>query len=188
MTDKILIENLKEKDEESLGQLIGLYGCYVSAVIYRVSGGYFSKEDVEEMVADVFVALWKNVDGIEAEWGGKPWLGRTARNMAISRFRKEENLLERQAFPLNDEIMIFEKDVTDELAIKREFEKVLNETVGKLKELEREIFVRFYYLNEKILSIAQRLGMNPETVKTKLRRSRKKLQEEFEERGYTYEG
>ena len=63
-------------------------------------------------------------------------------------------------------------------------------TRAALDELDgttREIFLQYYYRREKIVDIAAALGMNPSTVKNRLARGRKKLQQKLEERGVTHE-
>lgn len=186
MTDKELIQAIKNRDEEGLGLLIDRYGIYVSAIIERVGGRQLTAEDIEELAADVFAALWNKAETFESHREVKPWLAKTARNTTISRFRKGGAKEQNQTLSLNDDIMILEKNTTDELAVRREQQEILNNSVAALGEPDREIFARFYFLNEKIGEIAGRLQINPSTVKTKLRRSREKLREAFEKRGYTY--
>lgn len=186
MTDNELIQNIKNREEESFGLLIDQYGRYVAAVVSRVSGGSISREDIEELAADTFVAFWDNVGRFEEGLDVKPYLAKIARNKTISLLRKHSAAPERDNLSLDDDIMILECRITDELAIRREQEQILNEAVAELGQPDREIFLRFYYLGEKIAQIAQRLVMNQATVKTNLRRSRGKLKEAFEERGYTY--
>lgn len=186
MTDKELIQAIKNRDEDGLGQLIDRYGAYVSAILSRVGGQQLTTEDIEELAADVFAAFWTKAGTFESDREVKPWLAKTARNTAISRFRKAGSRERSQTLSLDDDIMILEKNTTDELAVRREQQEILNDSVAALGEPDREIFARFYFLNEKIGEIAGRLRINPSTVKTKLRRSREKLREAFEERGYTY--
>lgn len=189
MTDNELIQNIKNREEESLGLLIDRYGAYVAAVIFRVSGGNVRKEDAEELAADVFVAFWKSIGQFDMGQDIKPYLAKIARNKAVSLFRKDSSLPEQTSFSLDDDIMVLERDTTDQLVIRREQKEILNEAVAVLRQPDKEIFVRFYFLGEKIDEIASRLEMNQATVKTKLHRSRGKLKEAFEERGYTcYEG
>lgn len=186
MTDYELIQKIKNREEDGLAILIDRYSSYVVAVILRIAGDALTKEDREELAADVFVAFWDKAQSFEADREPKPWLARTARNMTASWFRRKGVTQQRQTLSLDDDIMILEKDTTDELAIRKEQQEILNTAVASLKEPDREIFTRFYFFNEKIAEIARRLQINPSTVKTKLRRSRERLREAFEERGYTY--
>lgn len=186
MTDKELILNIKNEDEFSFGLLIEKYGNYVASTIFYISGKTVTKEDAEELAADVFIAFWKNAKNFNEEQEVKPYLAKIARNKAISKFRKNCASTDIQALSLEEDIVIIEKDATDELAVRREQEDILNEAVKRLKKNEKEIFVRFYYLGQKIADISKKMEIPEPTVKTKLRRSREKLKEAFEKRGYTY--
>lgn len=54
----------------------------------------------------------------------------------------------------------------------------------RLKEKDRKIFMMYYYRYKKIEEIAEALEMNPQTVKTRLRRGRETLKRILLEEGY----
>ena len=54
----------------------------------------------------------------------------------------------------------------------------------KLKEKDKAIFIMYYYRYKKIEEIAEILKMNPQTVKTRLRRGREILKRILLEEGY----
>ena len=83
--------------------------------------------------------------------------------------------------------MISKEGNPDELAVKKEQAEIINDSVKSFGEPDREIFIRFYYMGERIEAIGNRLSINQATIKTKLHRCRKRLQAVFEERGYRYE-
>lgn len=57
--------------------------------------------------------------------------------------------------------------------------------IQELGEPDREIFMRYYYYEEKISKISKNMGINISTIKTKLARGRKRLKEVLElRRGY----
>ena len=60
--------------------------------------------------------------------------------------------------------------------------------IALLKSPDREIFIRYHMDGESINDIASELKLNPNTVKAKLARARKKLKKQLSERGYCYEG
>lgn len=53
-----------------------------------------------------------------------------------------------------------------------------------MKEKDRKIFMMYYYRYKKIEEIAEALEMNPQTVKTRLRRGRETLKRILLEEGY----
>ena len=65
----------------------------------------------------------------------------------------------------------------------REQTQLLREALDELEELDREILVRHYYFYQRVNEIAQLLGLNENTVKSRLLRGRKALQKKLAERG-----
>ena len=59
----------------------------MSAVVVRVLAGQGAREDVEELTADVFLALWAHAGELNPEQGLRPWLGTVARNRAADWLR-----------------------------------------------------------------------------------------------------
>ena len=53
----------------------------------RVLAGRGAREDVEELTADVFLALWAHAGELDPEQGLRPWLGAVARNRAMDWLR-----------------------------------------------------------------------------------------------------
>ena len=63
MNESKLIKKLNQRSRGALDQAVGRYTPYVSAVILRTLTGHACREDVEELCADVFVALWLHAFG-----------------------------------------------------------------------------------------------------------------------------
>ena len=57
-----LVEKLKKHDEKALSKIIEQQSGFVASVIYNTSKGSLTKEDIEEVIADVFVTLWNNAE------------------------------------------------------------------------------------------------------------------------------
>lgn len=72
----------------------------------------------------------------------------------------------------------------EEGVLELELKAVCREAVDSLGQPDSEIFMRRYFLYQKTGDIAQALGLNTNTVRSKLSRGREKLKEHLEERGY----
>ena len=64
-----------------------------------------------------------------------------------------------------------------------EAERSINAFLHTLSEQECNVFLRRYWFVEEYAQIAERYGMNLNTVKTSLFRTRKKLQKYLEQQG-----
>ena len=58
------------------------------------------------------------------------------------------------------------------------------DVINSLGQPDSEIFLRYYYYEEKVSKIAEVTGLNASTVKTKLSRGRKRIKEMLVERRY----
>lgn len=84
---------------------------------------------------------------------------------------------------LNDDILLIDGDV-EHLILQKEQQLIIGRTLEKLRETDRKIFIMYYYRYKKIEEIAETLKMNPQTVKTRLRRGRETLKRILLEEGY----
>lgn len=84
---------------------------------------------------------------------------------------------------LNDDILLIDGDV-ERLILQKEQQLIIGRTLEKLKEKDKAIFIMYYYRYKKIEEIAEILKMNPQTVKTRLRRGREILKRILLEEGY----
>lgn len=181
MKETKLIIQLKKRKTSALECIIEMYTPYVSTIIKNALRGYISCEDMEELTADVFLSLWEHADDIRSDHLSG-YLSAISRTKALNYMRRNIVITEN----IEDKVIISDDNVEDETA-KRELSEILKEVISDLPEKEREIMLRFYYYQQKVSEIADDMGINDSTVKTKLFRSRKAMREKLEKRGYGYE-
>ena len=88
-----------------------------------------------------------------------------------------------QNLQLMDDILIIDSSV-EQLVVQREQQRIIAKILEQLKPLDWKIFVAYYYQYKKVNEIAQELQMNPQTVKTRLRRGREVLKKYLIKEGY----
>ena len=89
MDEAKLIHRLQCRRRYALDQAIEQFTPYVGAVIWRIlASSAAGREDVEEAVSDVFLALWAHAEELDPERGLRPWLGAVARNKALDVLRR----------------------------------------------------------------------------------------------------
>jgi RNA polymerase sigma-70 factor, ECF subfamily len=59
LEETTLIQQLKQGHQSALEKIIDIYAAYVNTVVRNVIGTYMKAEDIEEVVSDAFVLLWK---------------------------------------------------------------------------------------------------------------------------------
>lgn len=164
-----LLMRLKNKKRNSIAEAIEVYTPYLSTVLYNMVGNRLPKEDIEEIVSDVFVALWKNAEYIDSEKGTiRSYIAASARNFALKRLNKKKDCTCLDDIEIPDETSTADGGLTN---------SAVWDAVMSLGEPDNEIFVRYYKFDEKIKDISRATGINASTVKTKLSRGRKKLRQ-----------
>ena len=183
--DLQLLEGIKDKKAPCYEILIDRYIRYVTVVVSSVSKNNLSTQDIEEISADVFIKIWTNAEKISLKGETlKPYIAKMARNMTINKIRKISN---GEILPLDEDIISTSDATPAERVISLQNTQIINESINGLDEPDREIFIRRYFYLEKIAEIAGKLGINENTVATKLARSKKRLKDLLFERGVVYE-
>ena len=88
MDERRLAEKLKARSRPALDQAVRRFTPYVGTVICRTLSGRAAREDVEELTADVFLALWEHAPDLDPAQGLRPWLAAVARNQAVDFLRR----------------------------------------------------------------------------------------------------
>ena len=176
MDESKALKKLKKGDEAALVWFLDRYAPYVRAILSAMLGAEDTER--EELASDVFFALWAHRDQVKPG-KVKAWLGTVARNRARDRLRQRKPDL-----PLEEDALTLTCPGPEEAMGQAEEAAFLRSAVLAMEERDRDIFLRHYYLCQTIGAIARALGMNPSTVKTRLRRGREQLKQALKEGGY----
>lgn len=177
MDDALILQKLRAGDPAGLSAAIETYTGYVGAVIANQLQRRGSREDIEELTANVFVSLWENrlvIRGVRL----RGWLGAVARNEGRGFLRKNRLLT---VSP--EDVLLITGDTAEKLLEKEEARRLLREAVDSLGEPDREIFLRYYYYDQTVPAIARDMKLHQEAVKSRLRRGRDKLRVRLEKGG-----
>lgn len=172
MNEKILLIRLKHKSENALTEVIERYTAYVTTIIREILNDKATAEDVEELVADTFIALWTTAERIDyIHYSSlKAYIGMIARNKAKDFLRTHKNI----NLELYDDVLVIDDGVEKKI-LQKEQQQYIKDLLNRLKPEDRKIFLLYYYQYIKIDEIASIMQMNPQTVKTRLRRGRETL-------------
>jgi RNA polymerase sigma-70 factor (ECF subfamily) len=181
MEEHELVRELKERNSSALERIIEIYTAYISTVVNNVIGNWMKTEDVEEVVSDTFVLLWRNAAQVREGGTIKSYLATIARNQALKKLRS----FNPRVYPLDDELEWIVD--SDDFRTKAELRHALEWALSSMSDVDREIFLRYYFFMEKTASIAKRLNTGEATVRSRLSRGRKYLKEKLIEGGYQYE-
>ena len=150
--------------------LVNRYSKMVFQIAYQ---NCFIKSDSEDIMQEVIIKLWKNIDKIKNDEHLKAWLIRTTINTTIDNNRTSKAKYE-----------VSLEDNEDAYFEKEELE-IINE-LKKLKPDCRNVIYLYYYQGYKTKEIAKILNMNINTVSTNLSRAKQELKKILEEGGENY--
>lgn len=176
MEDSKLIRSIKLGRRGALDRAIGQYSGYAAAVARGVLGPQATREDLEEIVADVFVALWRSAARLDETRPLKSYLAAIARNAAIDRLRRQRP---EEPLPADDLLAADDAEGPEAQTLRREQAETLRRLLLEMAADDREIFVRFYYYRQTVHEIASVMERNESTVKARLARGRARLRDKL---------
>ncbi len=149
---------------------------------WRALGFDARREDVEEVVSDTFLALWRSREGLDPEKSLRAYLAAIARNQAADRRRAA-----RPAPVPFSELDEHPGPGPQEELERRDFAAALHTAVAALPETDRALVEGYYFEDEKLKALAARLGLSVPAAKTRLCRARKRLKKILEKEGLACE-
>jgi len=84
VAERLLIDRLKERDEQAFNEIVRLYGDKVFSLVYRMIG---SRAEAEDIAQEVFITVFKTIDGFRGEAKFSTWLLRIAANQSKNRIK-----------------------------------------------------------------------------------------------------
>lgn len=170
MEEHKLAQRLRQGDRFALDRAMDAYTPYLSSVVWRAMGPAATAQEVEEVVSDAFLTLWRHREELTPEKGVKSWLAAVARNKAIDRLR---------ASPLPSLPLEAAEEASGTSPDRELEQRILAQrlwsAVEQLGPPDDVLVTRFYYEGDKLKDIAAELGLSVPAAKTRLCRARQKL-------------
>lgn len=178
---KWLENHLRRGSTDALSEIMRLYTPYVYTIASNILSASLPQEDIEEVVADTFIALWNTRERVT---DGKllPYIAAIARNKAKDRMRSMK--IEE---PFSDEFITVASPAPEKEILISELSEYTRRAVDMMGEPDGEIFRRHYFLYQKTEDIAADMGMTPTAVRSRLSRGKNRLKMELTEMGVQLE-
>lgn len=143
-----------------------------------------TEEDKEEIISDVFLAVWKNQKKLDMNKKMSIYLSGIANNLLSKKMRKRNKIVDISEYENTLSII---KDFEEKIE-SSEKNKIIISEINKMKDEDKNIFMLYYYNSKSIKDIAKEINITEEKVKSRLFRIRKKLKRLLLKRGYSYNG
>ena len=133
-----------------------------------------SNEDKEEIISEVFFILWKNKHKLDINKSLSSYIAGITRNLVKEYLRK---------IKINVDISDYENslygyDKIDFLDTNIQEIRHIEKKLENMKEIDKTIFLDFYYSSKSIKDIAKEQKMSEFSVKQRLYRIRNKIKKE----------
>jgi len=182
MDDARIIALYFARDEQAIDATAQKYGSYCAAIARNI----LIREDAEECVNDTWLRAWNAIPPHKPRIFSA-FLAKITRNLALHRWHY--NTAARrgggETVLMLDELGSIVSDRDAEQAVdRRALIRAINEILRQLPTQKRTMFLRRYWYFDSVGTIAKRFGMTENAVSVSLSRTRAKLREELEKRGF----
>jgi len=180
-TDEQLVV-LALKDQEYYLCLMKRYEDKLFNYILKISN--ISKEEAEDILQEVFIKVYQNLNDYDSNSKFSSWIYRIAHNATISAFRKKD--VRPQSVPWDNEELInilkstsnIEKDIIRQLTYKH----ILN-IIDRLPFKYKEVLILKFAENKDYREISDILRKPMGTIATLINRAKKSLNQELDKEG-----
>jgi len=159
---------------EHLAAIMDEHGEYCLRVAYLYVKDWAV---AEEIVQDVFFAYYRQQDRFEQRSSLKTYIVKITVHKSHDHLRSWKNkrhmLLERLHIGVS-------KRTPEKELVEKDNRRILTTALFELPIAYREVLILYYYQELKIREIAEILASTENTIKTRLRRARQKLQEKLD--------
>lgn len=177
--DQYLVAAALSGDEDAFG---ALYDKYVNDIFRFVSFRVRSKDEAEDLTADIFLKAWQYLSSGKRDIENfKALLYRISRNIVIDHYRKSG----RELFSIDESQWDTLVDTAPGIAETAEFTddiRLVREAIEKLSEDHREIILMRYSDDLAIDEMAEATGKTKGAIRVALHRAVKALKEILKKR------
>jgi RNA polymerase sigma-70 factor (ECF subfamily) len=171
MSDQQIVELVKV-DTSKYKYLIERYERQLSIYIQRIL--YVTTEDAEDILQEVFLKAYRNINGYDPRYKFSSWIYRIAHNESISFLRKNKRNVEEV-----HDTEIFD-NIPSDIDIEDDFLKDLQSTevrklLSKLDPKYREVLVLRYFEEKEYNEISEILHIPSGTVASLINRGKEKF-------------
>jgi RNA polymerase sigma-70 factor, ECF subfamily len=180
MDEDRLLRRLKRRDEAAFALLVEHYQRPVFALVYRMLG---DRAEAEDLAQEVFVTVFKSIDGFRGDAKLSTWIFRIATNHCRNRFKylkrrhhgRQKDIADTQETQM---VRSFSDPVPGPHAALegRQMESLVREALEALEDDHRVVIVLRDLEHRPYHEIAELLGVAEGTVKSRLFRARAALQ------------
>jgi RNA polymerase sigma-70 factor, ECF subfamily len=178
LSDDVLIKRFRAGCQSSFEEVVRRYETKVHNLAMRLTR---NSEDAEEVLQDVFVTVYRKIEGFEGKAKFSSWLYRITVNAAFMKLRKrkqdqsvslEEVIPQIQAVSTNPLVQNSFTAPCDSLTLNNQIKSALETAINRLPEEYRAVFILRDIDGLSNKEVGDILSLSIPAVKSRLHRSR----------------
>lgn len=168
--DIYYVKQVLDGKTDMFGCLISSYSNMVYSLVTQIVG---RTEETDEIVQDVFINAYRNLQKFNGKSKFSTWLYRIAYNSSVSATRKRKYIFvdESRLNSVSDDAV----DFSDDDDFNGDRIERLTKVIEMLNTEEKALISLFYYNDKSIDDISEIMNISVANVKVKLHRVRKKM-------------
>lgn len=184
-TDEELV-SLSLTNKQFFGLLVARYEHRLRVYIYRL--GKLGEEDTDDLLQNVFLAVYENLNSFDADLKFSSWIYRITHNETMAFFRKRRVRPQGHMVDDSEEAL---KQVAAELDLLSDLEATddarhLERALGVLAPHYREVLLLHFFEHRTYDEISDILTLPPGTVATRIHRAKAALRQILTTNGFTH--
>lgn len=180
-TDELVVARVQGGDTEAFGELVARY----EAKLLRYGRKFLARdEDRQDIVQDVFINAYQNIQSFDTAQRFSPWMYRIAHNAFVNEIRKNER---RPLLPFDFDTIIPHtayEDPAESERDQKDMRAYLEKGLSKIPSKYREVLILHYFEDMAYKDIADILQVPQGTVGIRLKRAKEALRGQYKD---TYE-
>lgn len=173
LSDSELVEMLREPRTRREGFAV-LVKQYSEKLYWKVRRIVLSHEDANDVLQNVFIKVWSNLQNFQGKSSLSTWLYRIAVNESLDFLRKQKLSDKVSA---DEDVSVASRLMSDEYFDGDEVQARLQEAVARLPEVQRTVFNFKYFEEMKYSEMSQILNTSEGALKASYHLAVKKITE-----------
>ena len=170
---KRTIERAKKGDEDAFASLISR----VQNTGYSIAFRYMENDaDTRDVMQEAFIKMYRNLGSFKGDSSFETWFTRILINCCLDELRKRKNSSGWEDIDEHYDVADLSPG-TEEQVLRAERQKAVTEAIRQLPEEARNIIILREFEGLSYEELADVLGLEPGTVKSRLNRAKQKLKE-----------
>jgi RNA polymerase sigma-70 factor, ECF subfamily len=185
-----LVQRLKRRDEDAFREMIRTYQTDVFNLVFRMLG---NREEAEDLAQEVFVTVFKSIEGFRGDSKFSTWLYRIAVNTCKNRYKYLARRMHHAQAPLDEisersmsgrdggPVVSLQAQISrpDKMLEGLQLERALKQAIASLEEDQRALIVLRDIQGLSYQEIAKITSLPEGTVKSRLHRARMALKDKL---------